>query len=134
MPHLLADIPQKALITHNGKVLVVFDAIAKIWELPGGRVEVGEEHNLPAALAREIREELGAEIRVGRVIDMFVFEGNPPHCVVTYECELVGGPESIKIDGVEVGEVRWVSEASEVVNLPMQPGYKSLLQKVLKSI
>jgi hypothetical protein len=46
----------------------------------------------------------------------------------------VGGPESIKIDGVEVGEVRWVSEASEVVNLPMQPGYKSLLQKVLKSI
>ncbi len=36
------------------------------WEFPGGKVEPGESE--PDALRREIREELGCEIEVGRLV------------------------------------------------------------------
>ena len=37
---------------------------ALLWEFPGGKVEAGEGE--PAALARECREELDVDLRVGR--------------------------------------------------------------------
>jgi 8-oxo-dGTP diphosphatase len=36
------------------------------WEFPGGKVEPGEDE--PAALRREIREELGCEVEVGALV------------------------------------------------------------------
>ncbi len=46
-----------------------------LWELPGGKVEDGE--TMYQALVREWREELGAEIQVGRLLDEVVihFDG-----------------------------------------------------------
>jgi 8-oxo-dGTP diphosphatase len=59
-----------ALIERDGRVLVAQrppgKAHALKWEFPGGKLEPGED--AAAALAREIREELGVEIEVGEAL------------------------------------------------------------------
>jgi 8-oxo-dGTP diphosphatase len=56
-----------ALIEENGRMLICQRSRAGsfplAWEFPGGKVEPGE--TLPQALARELREELGAACTVG---------------------------------------------------------------------
>lgn len=51
-----------ALIKENGRILLAQRSDSGLWELPGGKVEPGE--NLPACLAREIAEELGVRVEV----------------------------------------------------------------------
>ena len=54
------EVSLKAFIVHDGRALFVREADTGWWELPGGRIDVGEEWEAHAAiLAREIREELG---------------------------------------------------------------------------
>lgn len=59
-----------AVIVQGGKVLAALRGremtAAGMWEFPGGKVETGETH--VAALAREVKEELGCEIAVGGYI------------------------------------------------------------------
>ena len=59
------EVSLKAFIVRDGRVLLVRESDTGWWELPGGRINVGEEW-LPHAdiLAREIAEELGADVRL----------------------------------------------------------------------
>lgn len=61
------------------------------WELPGGRIELGE--TAPQCLAREIAEELAVEVSVGEPLDSYLFEVIPgKHVFIsTYRCQLLGG-------------------------------------------
>jgi 8-oxo-dGTP diphosphatase len=63
-----------------------------LWEFPGGKVEPGESE--PAALEREIREELACRIRVGELV--LRHEHRYPDRAVElafYRCWLEGGDE-----------------------------------------
>lgn len=59
------EVSLKAFIVDSGRALFVREADTGFWELPGGRIDVGEEWQAHASvLAREIREELGADLQV----------------------------------------------------------------------
>ena len=57
-----------AVLCREGKILLAHRApgkpMAGLWEFPGGKVEEGE--TLAACLAREMKEELGLAVKVGR--------------------------------------------------------------------
>lgn len=59
------EVSLKAFIVRNGHALLVREADTGYWELPGGRIDVGEEWEPHSAtLAREIAEELGSDLRI----------------------------------------------------------------------
>tara|TARA_R110002012_G_scaffold133112_1_gene286264 strand:- start:1890 stop:2273 length:384 start_codon:yes stop_codon:yes gene_type:complete len=60
------------------------------WELPGGRIETGEDS--AECLVREFKEELDVEVEALGIIDSYLFEVIPGRHVfiVTYGCRLVG--------------------------------------------
>src|SRR6266403_1309849 len=65
-----------AILEDAGKILLARrspgQALAGMWEFPGGKVEEGEDAR--EALKRELREELGAEIEVKDSVGFSVVE------------------------------------------------------------
>jgi ADP-ribose pyrophosphatase YjhB (NUDIX family) len=61
-----------AVVIHDGRVVLIRRAKAPSageWSIPGGAVELGE--SVEEALRREVREETGLEIVVGRFLEVF---------------------------------------------------------------
>lgn len=90
------------------------------WEFPGGKCEAGE--SLADCLAREIREELDADIRSGREV-LSTDHAYPDRIVELhfFECELLGEPRPMLGQ-----EMRWVPR-SELRSLAFPPADDELI-------
>ena len=96
-----------AIIRKDGKILITqrLDNVhlARLWEFPGGKVEVGESFQI--ALQREIQEELGIKIRVND--EFLTLDYDYPTKSVRlhfFNCTVLeGDPQPI-----DVADLRWV--------------------------
>jgi len=80
--------------------------MAGLWEFPGGKVEQGE--TVEECIKREIQEELGIEIEVGKHLITIEHTYSKFHVTLTvhYCSHLRGVPQPLECD-----EIRWVSLA-----------------------
>ena len=87
------------VVDDRGRVLLIRRGKAPDlgeWSIPGGAVELGE--SLEEALRREIREETGLEVAVGRLLEIFERVERDEtggiafhYVVIDYRCTVTGG-------------------------------------------
>lgn len=90
------------------------------WTLPKGKLDAGESHE--AAAEREVMEETGYRVRVGRPIGETTYAKNDrgrirPKVVRYWSMEAVGGDFS---PGAEVDEVAWLTIADATRRLTFE--------------
>lgn len=92
------------------------------WELPGGRLEKGEDPE--NCLIREIEEETRLYIQSEKLLDCWRYEILPQKevLIITYGCNLIGSGIGLQISS-EHKDARWV-DVKKIVSWPMPQGYR----------
>lgn len=92
------------------------------WSVPGGRVEAGESHE--AATAREVLEETGLEVLVGRLVGTVERDapGGRVYVIHDHECRLAPGAEADAVRaGDDADDAAWFTP-DELRTLDCAPG------------
>jgi 8-oxo-dGTP diphosphatase len=120
-----------AIIELNGKILIGQRSAprqhAGFWELPGGKIDPGETPQ--DALSREIMEELGVTVEVGKRLSMVVHEYKT-HTVrlIPFICRISEGT----IKPLEYQETAWIDAALKT-DLPLLPPDQGILEEYAQS-
>jgi 8-oxo-dGTP diphosphatase len=104
-----------------------------LWVMPGGKIDHGEP--ILQALHREVREEVGIEVRVEGLLDAYEHIGigeAGDHFVILY---YRAAPLSLELrpDGVECDEALWAESAS-LPQRPLAPGARHVLSRLFPQL
>ena len=119
-----------AVIRRDGQYLVTRRPggvhLEGLWEFPGGKCEAREDHE--SCLRREIDEELGVDIRVGRKIFEVAHEyADRAVELHFFDCELLGEPMP------KLGqEMKWVA-AGDLAALEFPPADAELIELLARA-
>jgi 8-oxo-dGTP pyrophosphatase MutT (NUDIX family) len=111
----------KGVAVQTGRVLLLKNERDE-WELPGGKLELGEEPR--ACVAREIGEETGWRVITGPILDCWQYhigEGQDV-VIVTYGCRVASDEPPVVSPEHSRAEL---FSPTEVAALNMPDGYKS---------
>jgi mutator protein MutT len=116
-----------ALIQKDGKILLALRKAGKHmgpkWELPGGKVDPGEDPR--ETLHRELKEELGVEAEIGRYLGCIRFRGDRLHLQIhLYRVDRFDGSFVLR----EHETIRWV-EPDQIEDYDLVDSDRKLIRK-----
>ncbi|MEJ2201724.1 MAG: NUDIX domain-containing protein [Desulfuromonadaceae bacterium] len=124
----ILDAQQRVLLTRR-----CIEPFRDLWVMPGGKIEAGE--SIAAALQREVREEVGIEVRVEGLIDLFEQIGvgeQQDHFIILY---YRARPLSLdlQLNADECSDAAWVA-VDGMSGYAMPPGGRYILGKLFPDL
>jgi 8-oxo-dGTP diphosphatase len=120
-----------AVVRRGSRILVTRrqpgGPLGDLWEFPGGKVEAGESE--PEALRREITEELGCEVTVGRLLFRHAYDYPHAHVdLAFYDCSMAEAAEPRLLG---VAELEW-TEPEKLSSFEFCPADVAVLERIAR--
>ena len=130
------EVSLKAAIFRDGKLLLLQESDTGFWELPGGRIDVGEEWLSHAEiLAREIAEELGVHFKFAPRAELVTWFRHRP---TDHVYQFIVGRLADRLSGepalsAEHSALRWTTPADwDGMEFPEFSDYRTALMEIWK--
>ncbi len=123
-------------VIHNekGEILLTKRAIPPYigkWVMPGGKIEPGEP--ITAALKREVLEEVGLDVHVEGLVDIYEVTPSSEHSTHFVILYYLASPKSEELAfNEEISEVVWADQ-KRLSTLEVTKGTQYILSKLLAS-
>jgi len=120
------------IFDEEGRILLSHRLDLDIWNLPGGKVEIGELPN--EMVVRETKEETGLDVEVEKLVGIYG-KKNKNEIVFSFICKIIGGElrtsdeadkhDFFVIDKIPVNTIpKQVERIKDAVNLFPQPVFR----------